>query len=44
MGEVYEWIKSYLRNMYQRVVIKNKNFNHNIFSDWGVKKYGVPHG
>lgn len=39
-----EWIKSYLRNRYQRVEIKNKNFHHNTFSDWGTIKRIVPQG
>jgi len=43
-GKAYEWIKSYLRNRYQRVEIKNKNFNHNTFLDWGVTKHSVPQG
>jgi hypothetical protein len=43
-GKVYDWIKSYLRNMYQTMVIKIKNFSYNIFSGWGVTKLGVPQG
>jgi hypothetical protein len=31
-GKANEWIKSYLRNRYQGVEIKNKNLNHNKFS------------
>jgi hypothetical protein len=26
------------------VEIKNKNFNHNTFSDWSVTKHSVPQG
>jgi hypothetical protein len=43
-GKAYEWMKSYLRNRFQRVEIVNKNFNHNTFLDWGVIKHGVPQG
>ena len=43
-GNAYEWIQSYLRNRYQRMEIKNKNFNHKTFSDWGVLKHGVTQG
>ena len=41
-GKVYEWIKSYLRNRYQRVEMKNKNINCSAFLDWGFRKHGVP--
>jgi hypothetical protein len=37
-------MKSYLKNTYQRVEIKNKNFSPNAFSNWGVIKHGVPQG
>jgi hypothetical protein len=37
-----EQIKPYLRERYQRVEIKNKNFNHKTYSYWGAIKYGVP--
>jgi hypothetical protein len=30
-GKANEWIKSYLKNKYQRVEIKNKNFSSNAF-------------
>jgi len=26
------------------VAIRNKNFNHNTFADWGVMKHCVPQG
>jgi hypothetical protein len=39
-----EWIKSYLKNRYQRVEIKNKNSSPNAFSNWGIIKHGVPQG
>ena len=29
---------------YQRVEIKNYNYNYNTFSDWGVIKHGVIQG
>jgi hypothetical protein len=35
-GKANEWIKSCLKNRYQRVEIKNKNFSPNAFSNWGV--------
>jgi hypothetical protein len=37
----YEWIKSYFIKMYQRVKIKNKNFSHKTFSDWGFLEHSV---
>jgi hypothetical protein len=43
-GKANDWIKSYLRDRYQRVEIQNKNSNHNSFSNWGVIKHGVPQG
>jgi len=43
-GNACEWIKSNLRNGYQRVEIKNKNFSHKTFSDWGYLKHGVSQG
>jgi hypothetical protein len=43
-GNAYEWIKSCLRNGYQRVEIKNKNFGHKTFSDWGYLKHSVSQG
>jgi hypothetical protein len=43
-GKANEWLKSYLRDRYQRVKIKNKNFSHNTDSNWGVIKHGVPLG
>jgi hypothetical protein len=43
-GIVSEWIKSYRRNRYQRVEIKNNHFNHNTFASWGGIKHSVPHG
>jgi hypothetical protein len=33
-----EWMKSYLKNRYQRVEIKNKNSSPNAFSNWGIIK------
>jgi hypothetical protein len=39
-----EWIKSYIKNRYQRVEIKIKNFCHNSFSDREIIKHGVPKG
>ncbi|PNF17558.1 hypothetical protein B7P43_G15556, partial [Cryptotermes secundus] len=43
-GKANEWIKSYLKNRYQRVEINNKNSSHNAFSNWGIIKHGVPQG
>jgi hypothetical protein len=43
-GKANECIKSYLKNRYQRVEIKNKNFSPYTFSDWGIIRHGVPQG
>jgi hypothetical protein len=43
-GKANEWIKSYLKNRYQRVEINNKNSSHNAFSNWGIIKHSVPQG
>ena len=37
IGTAYEWIKSDIRNGYQRVKIKNKNSITKAFSDWDLE-------
>jgi hypothetical protein len=43
-GKANERIKSHLSDGYERVEIKDKNFGHSTFLNWGVIKYGVPQG
>ena len=39
-----DWFRSYLTNRKQKVEIKSPNSTHNLLSDWGILKHGVPHG
>jgi hypothetical protein len=41
-GKANALIKSYLKDKYQRVIINNKDFNHNTFPTSGKIKHGVP--
>ena len=43
-GKANKWMKSHLRDRYQRLKIKNKNVNHNTVLNWEVIKHGVPQG
>jgi hypothetical protein len=39
-----DWFRSYLTNRKQKVEIKSHNSTHNLASDWGIWKHGVPQG
>jgi hypothetical protein len=43
-GKTNALLRSYLRDRYQRVLIKNSSFNTTTFSEWGKIKHGVPQG
>jgi len=43
-GITIDWFRSYLTNRKQKVEIKSPNSTHNLLSDWGILKHGVPHG
>jgi hypothetical protein len=43
-GISIEWFRSYLTNRKQKVEIKSPNSTHNLASDWGILKHGVPQG
>jgi hypothetical protein len=43
-GSFYNFIKSYLTDRYQRVLIGGVSCNHSSFSDWDKIKHGVPQG
>jgi hypothetical protein len=43
-GITIDWFKSYLTNRKKKVEIKWPNSTHNLVSDWGILKHGVPHG
>ena len=43
-GITIGWFRSYLTNRKQKVEIKSPNSTHNILSDWGILKHGVPQG
>jgi hypothetical protein len=42
-GKVNKLLKSYIKNRYQRVVIKDK-FSNNLASEWELVRHGVPQG
>jgi len=43
-GITMDWFRSYLTNRKQKVEIKSPNSTHNLVSDWGILKHGVPQG
>jgi hypothetical protein len=43
-GITNDWFRSYLTNRKQKVEIKSPNSTHNLVSDWGIMKHGVPQG
>jgi len=43
-GITIDWFRSYLTNRKQKVEIKSHNSTHNLVSDWGILKHGVPRG
>jgi len=43
-GITVDWFRSYLTNIKQKVDIKSPNSTHNLFSDWGILKHGIPQG
>ena len=43
-GITIEWFRSYLTNRKQKVEIKSPNSTHNLVSEWGILKHGVPQG
>ena len=42
-GSILNWLKSYLHNRKQRVVLQFVS-SHNLLSDWEVVRHGVPKG
>jgi hypothetical protein len=43
-GITIDWFRSYLTNRRQKVEIKSPRSTHNLFSNWGILKHGVPQG
>jgi len=43
-GITVDWFRTYLTNRKQKVEIKSPNSTHNLVSDWGILKHGVPQG
>ena len=43
-GITIDWFRFYLTNRKQKVEIKSPNSTHNLASDWGILKHGVPQG
>jgi hypothetical protein len=43
-GITIDWFRSYLTNRKKKVEIKSPNSTHNLVSDWGILKHGVPQG
>ena len=43
-GKAKAFLKSYLKDRYQRVIICNSELNHDTFSCWGKVEHGVPQG
>ena len=41
-GITIDWFRSYLTNRKQKVEIKSPNSAHNLVSEWGILKHGVP--
>jgi hypothetical protein len=38
------YIKSYLEDRYQRVILNDKHFGYTTSSSWGIIEHGVPQG